>query len=108
MNQHISSQTDSTQTTLAGELTEFVDVENDILNNVDSSSLANAKTGADRLEHDWDDAEPKLRKIDRKTWTEIDGTIDSVLAAVRSKNPDASKCKSALDHSLAALNHANQ
>ncbi|MBB6732712.1 hypothetical protein [Cohnella zeiphila] len=108
MNQHISSQTDSSQSTLAGELTDFVHVENDILNNVDSSNLADAKTGADQLEHDWDDAEPKLRKIDRKTWTEIDGTIDSVLAAVRSKNPDANKCKSALDASLTALNNANQ
>ena len=42
------------------------------------------------------------------TWTKIDGTIDSVLAAVRSSNPDASKCKSALNHSLSVINEANK
>lgn len=108
MNNHISSQTDSVQKSLTGQLTDFINIENDILNNINSGNFSNAKTGADHLEHDWDDAEPKLRKIDRKTWTEIDGTIDSVLAAVRSKNPDASKCQSALDDSLTVLNDANQ
>ncbi|WP_040949025.1 hypothetical protein [Gorillibacterium massiliense] len=108
MNNHISSQTVSTQTTLTGQLSDFINIENNILKNVNSNSISDAKTGADNLEHDWDDAEPSLRKIDRKTWTQIDGTIDSVLAAVRSKHPDASKCKSALDNSLTVLNNANQ
>lgn len=106
-NHHIAQQTDSSQTTLSGQLTDFIQTETDMLNDVNSGSFTSAKSSADELEHEWDTDEPKLRKIDRKTWTQIDGTIDSVLAAVRSKNPDASKCNTALNNSLSVLTSAN-
>ena len=105
---HIASQTDSAQTTLSGQLTDFIKIENDMLKDVNSNNFTSAKKSADNLEHQWDTAEPKLRSIDGTTWTKIDGTIDSVLAAVRSSNPDASKCKSALNHSLNVINEANK
>ncbi|MCJ8014720.1 hypothetical protein MUG84_23855 [Paenibacillus sp. KQZ6P-2] len=113
-----ASQSDSSQTTtsggnasqnkLAGQLTDFVNIENDMLNNVNSNDFASAKKGADNLEHQWDTSEPKLRKMDSKTWVQIDGTIDVVLSAVRSGSPDASKCKTALNDSLSVLNGANK
>ena len=96
------------QTTLAGQLNDFVKIENDMLNTVNNNDFASAKKGADNLEHQWDTQEPKLRKIDSSTWTEIDGTIDSVLAAVRSSNPDVNKCKTALNNSLSTINAANK
>ncbi|OPH56435.1 hypothetical protein BC351_28500 [Paenibacillus ferrarius] len=102
------SQADSPQNKLAEQLTDFVKIESDMLNSVNSNDFASAKKGADNLEHQWDTSEPKLRKMDGKTWTQIDGTIDVVLAAVRSANPDASKSKSALDNSLSILNGANK
>lgn len=105
---HIAPQTDATQTTLAGQLTDFVKIESDMLNHVNSNDFTSAKKGADDLEHEWDVSEPKLRKIDGTTWTEIDGTIDSVLAAVRSSNPDVNKCKSALNNSLSVINGADK
>ena len=105
---NIASQTDSSQTTLAGQLTDFIKIENDMLKDVNSNNFTSAKKSADNLEHQWDTSEPKLRKIDGTTWTKIDGTIDSVLAAVRSSNPDASKCKSALNNSLSVINEANK
>lgn len=105
---NIVPQAGSSQTTLKGQLTNFITIENDMLNFVNSNNFTAAKTKADDLEHDWDTSEAQLRKIDSKTWTQIDGTIDSVLAAVRSKNPDASKCKSALNNSLSILNGANK
>ena len=105
---HIASQTDAAQATLAGQLTDFVKIETDMLNDVNSNDFASAKKGADNLEHQWDTSEPKLRKIDGTTWTKIDGTIDVVLASVRSGNPDASQCKSALNNSLSIINGANQ
>ncbi|MGD8188704.1 hypothetical protein ACQCN2_01770 [Brevibacillus ginsengisoli] len=108
LSNNIATQPDSPQTTLVGQLTDFIKTENDILNNVNSNDFASAKNAADNLEHQWDTAEPKLRKIDSTTWTQIDGTIDVVLAAVRSGKPDASQCKSALDHSLSVLNGANK
>ncbi|BAU28696.1 putative membrane-anchored protein [Aneurinibacillus soli] len=105
---NIASQTDSPQATLAGQLTDFVKTESDMLKHVNSNDFTSAKKDADNLEHQWDTAEPKLRKIDSTTWTQIDGTFDDVLAAVRSSNPDASKCKSALNNSLSVLNGANK
>ena len=108
LSNNIASQTDSSQTTLAGQLTDFIKIENDMLNNVNSNNFTSAKTSADNLEHQWDISAPKLRQIDGATWKKIDGTIDTVLAAVRSGNPDASKCKSALNNSLSVINEANK
>lgn len=104
----VAQQSDSSQTTLKGQLTSFITAENDMLNFVNSKNFASAKTKADDLEHNWDTSEPKLRKIDQTTWTKIDGTMDDVLATVRSQNPDANKCKSALGNSLSILNEANK
>ncbi|TXK76139.1 hypothetical protein [Paenibacillus sp. N3.4] len=105
---NIAPQADSSQATLTGQLTDFIKIENDMLNNVNSNDFASAKTGADDLERAWDTSASKLQKIDNTTWTQIDGTIDAVLTAVRSKSPDANKCKSALNNSLSILNGANK
>ena len=78
---NIASQTDSSQTTLAGQLTDFIKIENDMLNDVNSNNFTSAKKSADDLEHQWDTSEPKLRKIDGTTWTKIDGTIDSCISS---------------------------
>lgn len=107
-NTNIVPQIDSSQTTLSGQLNDFITIENDMVSAVNASDFSKAKSRADDLEHDWDAAEPKLRKIDRKMWTQIDGTIDDVLAANRSKSPSADKCKTVLDESLQVLNEANK
>lgn len=96
------------QTPLAGQLTDFIKIENDMLTSVNANDFASAKSGADNLEHAWDTAEPKLRKLDSTTWTKIDGTFDVVLSSVRSGNPDANQCKTALTNSLSVLNGANK
>ena len=104
----ITPHTDSPRATLTGQLKDFVKIENDMLNKVNSKDFTSAKKRADALEHGWDTSEPKLRNIDGTTWTKIDGTIDVVLAAVRTTNPDANKCKSALNNSLHIINAANK
>ena len=103
-----TSKSGASQNTLSGQLNDFAKIENDILNAVNKNDFASAKKRADELEHQWDTQEPKLRKIDGATWTKIDGTIDVVLAAVRSANPDSSQCKSALNNSLSVINGANK
>lgn len=105
---HLVPQVDSSQTTLSGQLDDFIQIESGIQNSITGNDWKAAKSGADDLEHNWDKSEPKLRKIDRKTWTQIDGTIDNVLAAIRSKNPDAGKCSTVLTDSLNVLNSSNQ
>lgn len=104
----LASQSTASQTTLAGQLTDFIKIESDILNDVNADNFTSAKKSADNLEHQWDTSEAKLRKIDGTKWTKIDGTIDVVLASVRSSNPDASKSKSALSHSLSIINKVNK
>lgn len=105
---NIETQGVAEQSTIAGQLNDFVKVENDILNAVNKNDFASAKKGADELEHQWDTQEPKLRKIDSTTWIKIDKTIDVVLAAVRSSNPDVNKCITSLNNSLSTLNAANK
>jgi uncharacterized membrane-anchored protein/acylphosphatase len=105
---NIVSQNVSSQATLSGQLSGFIKIENDMLTDVNSKNYTSAKKSADDLEHQWDTSEAKLRKIDGTTWTKIDGTIDVVLAAARSANPDASKCQAALNNSLSVLNTANK
>jgi uncharacterized membrane-anchored protein/acylphosphatase len=105
---NIVSQNVSSQATLGGQLSDFIKIENDMLTEVSSKNIISAKKSADDLEHQWDTSEAKLRKIDGATWTKIDGTIDIVLAAARSANPDASKCQAALNNSLSVLNTANK
>ncbi|MCH5585186.1 hypothetical protein MK805_09405 [Shimazuella sp. AN120528] len=103
-----ASNSTSSATTLSRQLTDFVKIENDMLKAVNSNDFSTAKKDADDLEHQWDTQEPRLRAIDGTTWTKIDGTIDVVLASIRSSNPEASKCKSALNHSLSVINAANK
>ncbi|MFC5406334.1 hypothetical protein [Cohnella soli] len=108
-NQIDSSGSDSTSNSasLTGQLTDFVNIENEMLKAVNAKGFAAAKKGADNLEHQWDTAEPKLRKIDSSKWTQIDGTIDAVLAAVRNGKPDANQCINVLQNSLKVLNDIN-
>lgn len=104
----LSSKVASTQTTLSGQLTDFVTIENKMLSDVNAKNFASVKKDADNLEHQWDTSEAKLRKINGKTWTKIDGTIDVVLAAARTSNPDVNKCKKVINESLSVINSANK
>jgi Uncharacterized membrane-anchored protein conserved in bacteria len=104
---HIAQVSDSSQTTLKGQLTKFITIEKDMQSYVNSKDFSSAKKEADDLEHDWDTSEPQLKNIDKATWTKIDGTIDGVLASVRSSNQDTGKCKTSIGDSLNVLNSAN-
>ncbi len=104
----IAQQADSSQTSLTGQLSDFATIENDMLNAVTAKDFAAAKSKADDLEHNWDTAAPQLKSIDKTSWTDIDATIDSVLAAVRSGNQDVNKCVSAINTSLSTLNSLNK
>lgn len=105
---NIARQADSSQTSLTNQLSDFVTIENDMLNAVNAKDFAAAKTKVDDLEHNWDVAAARLKSIDKTAWTDIDGTIDSVLADVRSGNQDVNKCVSAINASLSTLNSTNK
>lgn len=86
-----------------GDLSSFVKIEMDTLSLVNKGDLPGAKTRIKDLETAWDNAQSDIQPKDPSKWTEIDGTIDDVLSELRSGNPNQSKCKSALEASLALL-----
>ncbi|KAA1039564.1 hypothetical protein ERX35_005675 [Macrococcus equipercicus] len=94
--------------TLSGKLNKFITIEKSIKQAAAHKDYTAAKTNADQLEHDWDADEPKLRAIDNKQWTQVDGTIDSVLAAVRASNPDTAKINNAVTQSQSTINQVNK
>lgn len=86
-----------------GDLSSFITIEEDTLNLVNKGDMPAAASRVDDLEYTWDNAEARLKPMDASKWTEIDKTIDKVLRQLRSVNPDAAACKTALESSLATL-----
>lgn len=87
-----------------GDLSSFRKIEEDTLSLVNAGKLSDAKSRIDDLEYTWDNAEARLRPVNKTKWTEIDGTIDKVLRELRSVHQNAAACKTALEASLALLN----
>lgn len=104
---NITKQSGSSITSLQGQLNSFIKIEKDMQSYVDTKDFTSAKSQADDLEHNWDVSQSQLKKIDKTNWTTIDGTIDSVLASVRSSSPDIAKCDTSINNSLSALDTAN-
>jgi uncharacterized membrane-anchored protein len=91
------------QTSTLGDLSSFAKIEEDTLSLVNSGDLPAAKSRVDELEVAWDNATARLKSINKAKWTEIDNTIDEVLAQLRARQQDAAACRTALNASLAAL-----
>ncbi|WP_200915565.1 COG4705 family protein [Heyndrickxia shackletonii] len=58
---NLALETNVSQATLSGQLSDFVKIENDMFNDVSSNNFISAKNKANELEHQWDTSEPKLR-----------------------------------------------
>lgn len=99
-----NSTSTSTKVLPLGDLSSFRKIEEDTQNLVNDGNLSAAKSRVDDLESAWDDAEAKLKPMNKTKWTEIDDSIDKVLSELRDKHQDAEACKVALKSSLALLN----
>ncbi|MDP4088017.1 MAG: hypothetical protein Q8930_01950 [Bacillota bacterium] len=98
-----SSISNTSKTSSLGNLSSFIKIEKDTLALVNNGDLAGAKTRVKDLETAWDNAQADLQPKDSKKWTQIDGTIDTVLSQLRSSNPKQAACKSALEASISAM-----
>ncbi|MES2225773.1 MAG: hypothetical protein V4480_03115 [Patescibacteria group bacterium] len=87
-----------------GNLTTFRTITQDMLDSVNKGDLTGAKTRADDLEFEWDNAEARLKPMNTAKWHEVDDAIDKVLREVRSVNPNVATSKSALEALLSTLN----
>jgi uncharacterized membrane-anchored protein len=79
-----------------GDLTSFRAIVQDTSAMVDGGKLADARTRVGDLEYEWDNAEARLKPMDRAKWSEMDGAIDRVLRDLRAVHQDASTCASSL------------
>ena len=86
-----------------GDLSNFQTIVQDTLDLVNAGKLADAKIRVGDLEYEWDNAEAKLKPMNRAKWTEMDDAIDSVLRQVRAVNPNVTSCKSSLETLLAII-----
>lgn len=91
------------QTSPLGDVSSFKTIEEDTLRLVNAGDLAGAKSRVDDLETRWDTAQARLKPMNQAKWTEVDGTIDTVLRQLRAVHQDSAACKAAPEASLAAL-----
>jgi hypothetical protein len=80
----------------AADVTAFATITKDTLDLVNRGDQAGARTRITDLEKAWDDAQSRLKPLDKTAWTFLDGEIDDVLNAVRAKRPDTTAEQSAL------------
>ena len=86
-----------------GNVSAFKTITTDTLTFVNQGDMSGAKTRISDLEYEWDNAEAKLKPMNKAKWTEVDDAIDAALRQVRSVHPDATKCRTALEALLATL-----
>ena len=85
-----------------GDLSPFRKITSDTLHLVDSGRLSDAKTRVRDLESAWDRAQAKLKPRNGAKWTQVDGSIDTVLRDLRAFHQDRAACQASL-HALIAV-----
>lgn len=102
----INSSADSTitQTLPLGDLSDFKKITEDTKIFILKNDFSGAKTRVTDLEVAWDNAQSRLKPMNKTKWTEVDTAIDQVLRQVRAVHPDQQKCIIALDTLLSVLN----
>ncbi len=98
------TQNDSSDQANLGDLSNFQIITQATLDLVNLGDLSGAKTRANDLEYEWDNATARLKSMDKSKWTEIDDVVDTVLKNLRARNQDATKCKSSLETLLTLFN----
>jgi uncharacterized membrane-anchored protein len=86
-----------------GDLSSFRTITQDTLNLVNQGNLAGAKDRIGDLEYEWDQAEARLKPMNRAKWTEVDDAIDAALRQVRAVKPNAANAASSLQALLGVL-----
>lgn len=86
-----------------GDLSIFKKITEDTREMVVANNIDGAKTRITDLEHEWDNAQVKLKAMNGAKWTKVDDAIDKVLRQLRAVNPVQTGCKSSLDALLDEL-----
>lgn len=89
-----------------GDLAAFRAIAQDTLGLVGKGDIPAARARIKDLETSWDKAEPTLRPKDQAAWHRVDKAIDEALAAVRTPNPQATACATALQSLIRTMDAA--
>lgn len=98
-----SNNTSIQNSSTLGDLSIFKKITEDTRTMVVANNIEGAKTRITDLEHEWDNAQAKLKAMNGSKWTKIDAAIDKVLRQLRAVNPVQTDCKSSLDVLLEEL-----
>ncbi len=93
----------SGETSPLGDLSGFRTIAQNTLDLLNAGNQSAATTRIGDLEYAWDNAEARLKPMNRAAWTEIDRKIDTVLRELRSTHPNANGEKAALEALLQSL-----
>lgn len=86
-----------------GDLLIFTTIAADTRQMVTANKMDAAKTRVADLEHEWDQAQGRLKPMNGAKWTEVDDAIDKVLRQLRGVNPTQQGSAAALDALLQVL-----
>lgn len=86
-----------------GNLSSFRTITQDTLALVNKGDLSGAETRIGDLEYEWDNAEARLKPMNKAKWSEVDDAIDAALRQLRAVNPNTSGAKSSLETLLVTL-----
>jgi len=105
INRPVSATNPGQNTSLSplGDLSVFIKITQDIRDLVVAHDLPGAKTRSTDLEHEWDNAQSRLKPMNAAKWTEVDDAIDKVLRELRAVTPSEEGSKSALDALITIL-----
>jgi uncharacterized membrane-anchored protein len=87
-----------------GDLSAFRLIAEDTLGFVRSGNMSRAKSRVGDLEFAWDNAEARLRPMNKEKWSAVDKSIDGVLRKLRAVRQDPSACTKSLESLIAVIN----
>ena len=91
-----------------GDLSAFRQIAVDSLGQVRAGDLFAAKTRIADLEFVWDNAEARLKPMNKVKWSELDDSIDVVLRKLRAVRQDATACKTSLKSLIALIDEMDK
>jgi uncharacterized membrane-anchored protein len=86
-----------------GDLSTFSNLGQAILTAINAGDWATANSKVNDLEYAWDNADARLKPMNPKAWTHIDGALDKVFREVRAVHPNQQTAAAALQTLLTTI-----
>jgi uncharacterized membrane-anchored protein len=98
-----SASAGAAQTAPLGDLSSFIIIAQGMLTAVQAGDWATANSKTNDLEYAWDNGQARLKPMNPKAWTHIDGALDTVFREIRAVHPNQQTAIAALQTLLTTL-----